>query len=374
MLAGTETHKSRSASIDLEAFDTLASLTLAPDELHILHQQDKAEALRELVKQLEIAWERVATTATLVSKLESAVPWTEASDDILTTLLEKAGGTLGLTEASERLGISRQALHKKVYAGNALGMMHGDSDRPADAAEFVAVSREGRKISSRHRPCCKGFPTKAKLGPSRRSQFPDRSRSEPGSPPHRCASRMAASTPSIWPREPYLSMDEGLGQFGREALLEWPEERNAGARDPSHQNPPKHLPAAMVQPGAGSEIRQAGSTPRAANMKSCIPQKRSMERSWKPCSANPPAASWGRVLSRERSWSTMTVRRPLQLAKLYDDGLLWHGTDAGIGSSDSYTEPRKMAVNLHSAFTTLDGIAWRARHDDEEDATRCSTE
>ncbi len=126
LLVDVEMHESRSASIDLEAFDTLASLTLAPDELHILHQQDKAEALRELVKQLEIAWERVATTATLVSKVESAAPSIEASDDILTTLLERAGGTLGLTEASERLGISRQALHKKVYAGNALGMMRGD--------------------------------------------------------------------------------------------------------------------------------------------------------------------------------------------------------------------------------------------------------
>jgi hypothetical protein len=126
VLVNAETHKSRSASIDLEAFDTLASLTLAPDELHILHQQDKAEALRELVKQLEIAWERVATTATLVSKVESAAPSTEASDNVLTVLLEKAGGTLGLTKASERLGISRQALHKKVYAGNALGMMHDD--------------------------------------------------------------------------------------------------------------------------------------------------------------------------------------------------------------------------------------------------------
>jgi hypothetical protein len=80
--------------------------------------------------------------------------------------------------------------------------------------------------------------------------------------------------------------------------------------------------------------------------------------------------STGRVLRRgfveERSWSTMTVQRPLRLAKLYDDGLLWHGTDAGIGSSNSYAEPRKMAVNLHGAFKTLDGIAWRARHDNGE--------
>jgi hypothetical protein len=62
----------------------------------------------------------------------------------------------------------------------------------------------------------------------------------------------------------------------------------------------------------------------------------------------------------------MTVQRPLELAKLYDDGLLWHGTDAGIGSSNSYTGPRKMAAKLHRAFKMLDGIAWRARHDNGE--------
>ncbi len=80
--------------------------------------------------------------------------------------------------------------------------------------------------------------------------------------------------------------------------------------------------------------------------------------------------SAGRILKKrfveERSWSTITVQHPLELAKLYDDGLLWHGTDADIGSSGSYDEPRKMAVSLHGAFTTLDGIAWRARHDNGE--------
>lgn len=75
----------------------------------------------------------------------------------------------------------------------------------------------------------------------------------------------------------------------------------------------------------------------------------------------------GRILGRgfveDRAWTTLKAKRPLVLAKLYDEGLLWHGTDANIGSVDKYDEPGAMAVALHAAFPTLDGIAWRARHD-----------
>lgn len=77
--------------------------------------------------------------------------------------------------------------------------------------------------------------------------------------------------------------------------------------------------------------------------------------------------SVGRVLGRgfveDRAWTVMTAVRPLVVAKLYDEGLLWHGTDAHIGSVDKYDEPGAMAVALHGTFPALDGIAWRARHD-----------
>jgi hypothetical protein len=80
--------------------------------------------------------------------------------------------------------------------------------------------------------------------------------------------------------------------------------------------------------------------------------------------------SAGRILREEfveeRAWSVMTASRPLVLAKLYDEGLLWHGTDAAIGSADDYIAPREMAVNLHREFAAVDGIAWRARHDNGE--------
>jgi hypothetical protein len=74
----------------------------------------------------------------------------------------------------------------------------------------------------------------------------------------------------------------------------------------------------------------------------------------------------GRIVRRDfieqRAWSTLRLKRKLQLAKLYDEGLLWHGTDAAISASDSHAEPRRMALALHAEFPSVDGVAYRARH------------
>ncbi len=78
----------------------------------------------------------------------------------------------------------------------------------------------------------------------------------------------------------------------------------------------------------------------------------------------------GRIVARayidERVWSEVTVRRALRLAKLRDEGLHWHGTDAAISASDDYTAPRRLAIALHTAFPDVDGVAYRARHNNGE--------
>jgi hypothetical protein len=68
----------------------------------------------------------------------------------------------------------------------------------------------------------------------------------------------------------------------------------------------------------------------------------------------------------ERVWSGVTVRRALRLAKLRDEGLHWHGTDAAISASNDYTTSRRLALALHTAFPDLDGVAYRARHNNGE--------
>jgi hypothetical protein len=78
----------------------------------------------------------------------------------------------------------------------------------------------------------------------------------------------------------------------------------------------------------------------------------------------------GRIVARafleERGWSELTTRRPLRLAKLRDEGLHWHGTDAAIIASHDYREARIMASLIYTAFPEADGIAYRARHNNGE--------
>jgi hypothetical protein len=68
----------------------------------------------------------------------------------------------------------------------------------------------------------------------------------------------------------------------------------------------------------------------------------------------------------QRQWSHFKVGRSLKLAKIMDEGLRWHGVDAGICSTDTYAESRRFALALYQAFADLDGIAYRARHNNSE--------
>ena len=78
----------------------------------------------------------------------------------------------------------------------------------------------------------------------------------------------------------------------------------------------------------------------------------------------------GRIVRRayveERGWTELTTRRVLHLAKLRDEGLPWHGTDAAISASGDYRTARRMALALYTAFPEADGIAYRARHNNGE--------
>jgi hypothetical protein len=78
----------------------------------------------------------------------------------------------------------------------------------------------------------------------------------------------------------------------------------------------------------------------------------------------------GRVVARtyveERVWTELTVRRVLRVAKLRDEGLHWHGTDAAVSAVDDYSGPRRLALALYKSFLAADGITYRARHNNGE--------
>ena len=67
-----------------------------------------------------------------------------------------------------------------------------------------------------------------------------------------------------------------------------------------------------------------------------------------------------------RAWTELTLQRPLALMKLYDDGLFWHRTDAGISAADDYGAPRQLAVDAFQQCPDLDGLTYRSRHNNGE--------
>ena len=51
-----------------------------------------------------------------------------------------------------------------------------------------------------------------------------------------------------------------------------------------------------------------------------------------------------RAFVDERMWSPLRLQRPLVLAKIMDEGLLFHGVDASITAVDDYAPSRALAL------------------------------
>ena len=77
-----------------------------------------------------------------------------------------------------------------------------------------------------------------------------------------------------------------------------------------------------------------------------------------------------RIVSRpyvhERQWSVLTTPRDLKLLKLFDNGLVWNGQTGDICAGDAYGRPQAYARKVHSVYSDIDGIAYRARHNNAE--------
>jgi hypothetical protein len=113
-----------------DAFFTLCDLTAARSELLVLFHHDRSRASEELAKHLDVATQQFELSAKLLADAEAS-PSGDAADEhrfaqLRANLLEKAGGGLSLTQGAELLGVTRQALHKRIKAGTALGMMDDD--------------------------------------------------------------------------------------------------------------------------------------------------------------------------------------------------------------------------------------------------------
>jgi hypothetical protein len=58
----------------------------------------------------------------------------------------------------------------------------------------------------------------------------------------------------------------------------------------------------------------------------------------------------------------LSPSRDLILAKVFDEGLAHHGVTADICAGDDYSASQRFAADLYATFDKVDGIAYRARH------------
>lgn len=118
----------------------LADLTPLRVQLVRLSRRDPRRAMEETARQLDALDVHLASAAALlgdpgladVPDEEAGGGATEALDDgaaaferVSAELLDRGGGGMSLREAADALGTSKQALHKRIHAGTALGMMRG---------------------------------------------------------------------------------------------------------------------------------------------------------------------------------------------------------------------------------------------------------
>jgi hypothetical protein len=68
----------------------------------------------------------------------------------------------------------------------------------------------------------------------------------------------------------------------------------------------------------------------------------------------------------ERQWTPIRIKRPVTVAKIMDEGLLFHGVDASVSASDDYGPSRALALDLYNDFPSLEGLAYRSRHNNGE--------
>ncbi len=139
----------RAERLAINAFVLLTDLTPARTELLRLCRYDRPRAFSELAKHLDLVTDQFRLSAHLLAEVEAGEPATLAGEqrfaDTNAALLERAGGGVSLTEGAELLGTTRQALHKRIKAGSALGMMQG-TELVLPRVQFVTAGNRTRLI------------------------------------------------------------------------------------------------------------------------------------------------------------------------------------------------------------------------------------
>ena len=132
--------------LTINAFRMLSEITPAESQLRDLFIKDRPRAFHELARQLDLVAHQLKAAIALAGDLETLAAEKANEEEarlkvVQTELLAEAGKSLSLTEAAKQLDVSRQALHKRIGLGTALGLMR-DSELVVPEAQFV--SRDGK--------------------------------------------------------------------------------------------------------------------------------------------------------------------------------------------------------------------------------------
>ncbi|MGX7744021.1 hypothetical protein [Rhodopseudomonas parapalustris] len=133
------------------AFRMLCEITPADSQLRSLFIHDQARAFHELAHHLDIVADQLKAAIKLATDLEMLPPEDLPSDDAVrlaaaqAKVLNKAGKALKLTEAAARVGTTRQALHKRIRNGSALGLMRG-SELIVPSAQLIDIEGKAKIV------------------------------------------------------------------------------------------------------------------------------------------------------------------------------------------------------------------------------------
>jgi len=113
------------ARVNQDVFLILSDLTPKGHALRAIAKKDLKQAFSVLIAQLQPVCQHYIREATAVD-IQPAKPTASREQQVKAKILKQAGKAVGLKEAAREIGMTRQALHKRIHAGKALGMMKDD--------------------------------------------------------------------------------------------------------------------------------------------------------------------------------------------------------------------------------------------------------
>jgi len=132
------------SEVEKQAFWVLVDTPGSAKSLSPLPDHDPDKAIEAVTKRIEDLGGDVAAaveTAAEANPGTAEIAFEAASNE----LLRRAGGALSLTEASERLNVTRQRVHKRIQEGTMLGM-HGPDGNLLIPAFQIEAGKDGERI------------------------------------------------------------------------------------------------------------------------------------------------------------------------------------------------------------------------------------